>query len=86
MINNVDFEELRDNFTTNFYQFMLSVSDGIHTDSITVCVQVMDANDNAPMFVPPSRNISVNEVRQDEIVHILCNWCTVYTEMIYSAV
>ena len=63
MINNVDFEELRDSFATNMYQFMLSVSDGVHTDSITVCVEVTDANDNAPMFMPPSRNISVNEVR-----------------------
>ena len=64
LTNHVDFEEIRDTYNRVPYTISLSVNDSLHTATTAVCVGVTDANDNEPIFDPPSRTLMVNEVRQ----------------------
>jgi hypothetical protein len=61
LTNHVDFEEIRDTYNRVPYTISLSVNDSLHTATTAVCVGVTDANDNEPIFVPPSRTLMVNE-------------------------
>ena len=56
-----DFENPLDQGADNEYQLTISVSDGQHSATLDLLVQVEDTNDNPPVFSPTSASASVPE-------------------------
>ena len=56
-----DFENPLDQGADNEYQLTISVSDGQHSATLDLLVEVKDTNDNPPVFSPTSASASVPE-------------------------
>jgi hypothetical protein len=60
----VDFENPKDADLDNIYTFDLNISDGVHTQTIPVHVEVLNVNDQAPVWITNGGNYDVNENQQ----------------------
>lgn len=60
----VDFENPKDADLDNIYTFDLNISDGVHVQAIPVHVEVLNVNDQAPVWITNGGNYDVNENQQ----------------------
>lgn len=60
----VDFENPKDADLDNIYTFDLNISDGVHVQAIPVHVEVLNENDQAPVWITNGGNYDVNENQQ----------------------